>query len=102
MVAAQPPPPSSRRADARAARAPSSIAGRVDEARRAIPPSFAGMSIEYWAVPDYIGSGGKVNPIFARLVQTLAAGGQRRADAALRRQLDRRDVVEPGRGAAPR
>jgi hypothetical protein len=40
-----------------------------------IPPSFAGMSIEYWAVPDYIGASGRVNPIFARLVDVLAAGG---------------------------
>src|SRR5262249_57240777 len=40
-----------------------------------VPPSFAGLSIEYWSVPDYIGSGGAVNPIFARLVGALAAGG---------------------------
>jgi hypothetical protein len=33
------------------------------------------MSIEYWAVPDYIGSRGKVNEIFARLVRTLGSGG---------------------------
>jgi hypothetical protein len=41
-----------------------------------VAPSFAGISIEYWALPDYIGSGGQINPIFARLVKDLAAGGQ--------------------------
>ena len=40
----------------------------------AIPRSFAGFSMEYWAVPSYLGQA-RPNPIFARLVQTLAAGG---------------------------
>ena len=39
-----------------------------------IPRSFAGFSMEYWAAPSYIGAT-RPNPIFARLVQTLAEGG---------------------------
>jgi Glycosyl hydrolase family 79 C-terminal beta domain len=39
-----------------------------------LPRSFAGFSMEYWAVPSYLGQA-RPNPIFARLVQTLAAGG---------------------------
>ena len=102
MVAAQPPPPSIVGPTPEPGTGPV-IDRRIASTRpgAAVPPSFAGMSIEYWAVPDYIGSGGKVNEIFARLVRTLGAGGHGAADAALRRQLDRRDVVEPGRGAAP-
>ena len=76
MVAAQPPPPSI------VGPTPEPGAGPVIDRRiastrpgAAVPPSFAGMSIEYWAVPDYIGSGGKVNEIFARLVRTLGSGG---------------------------
>jgi hypothetical protein len=41
----------------------------------AIPPSFAGLSIEWSSVPDFIGSGGVVNPIFARLAKTLDDAG---------------------------
>jgi hypothetical protein len=40
-----------------------------------VPRSFAGFSIEYWAAPSYLGAT-KVNPIFARLVETLGATGQ--------------------------
>jgi hypothetical protein len=40
-----------------------------------VPPSFAGFSIEYRSVPDYIGTGGAVNPIFRRLTDTLARAG---------------------------
>ncbi len=76
MVAAQPAPPSI------VGPTPEPGTGPVIDRRiaatapgAAIPPSFAGMSIEYWSVPDYIGSGGSVNPIFARLVGALAAGG---------------------------
>ena len=39
-----------------------------------IPRSFAGFSMEYWSVKNYIGAT-RPNPIFARLVQTLADGG---------------------------
>ena len=39
-----------------------------------IPRSFAGLSMEYWAAPSYLG-GTRPNPIFARLVRTLAAPG---------------------------
>ena len=39
-----------------------------------IPRSFAGFSMEYWAAPSYLG-GTRPNPIFARLMQTLAAPG---------------------------
>jgi hypothetical protein len=39
-----------------------------------IPRSFAGFSMEYWAAPSYVGAT-RPNPIFARLVQTLAEGG---------------------------
>lgn len=40
-----------------------------------VPPSFAGLSIEWRSVPDHIGAGGVVNPIFKRLVDTLAGSG---------------------------
>ena len=40
-----------------------------------VPPSFAGLSIEWRSVPDYIGAGGAVNPIFARLSQALDRAG---------------------------
>jgi Glycosyl hydrolase family 79 C-terminal beta domain len=76
MVAAQPAPPSI------VGPRPQPGSGPVIDRRVAatapglpVPPSFAGLSIEYWSVPDYIGSGGAVNPIFARLVGALAAGG---------------------------
>jgi Glycosyl hydrolase family 79 C-terminal beta domain len=76
MVAAQPPPPSI------VGPTPEPGTGPVVDRRiaatapgAAIPPSFAGMSIEYWSVADYIGSAGTINPIFARLVGALAAGG---------------------------
>jgi len=39
-----------------------------------IPRSFAGFSMEYWAAPSYLGRT-RPNPIFARLAQTLASGG---------------------------
>jgi hypothetical protein len=39
-----------------------------------IPRSFAGLSMEYWSAQSYLG-GTRPNPIFARLMQTLAAGG---------------------------
>jgi hypothetical protein len=39
-----------------------------------VPRSFAGFSMEYWAVPSYLGLT-RPNPIFARLVRTLAGGG---------------------------
>jgi hypothetical protein len=39
-----------------------------------IPRSFAGFSMEYWSASSYLGAT-KPNPIFARLVQTLAEGG---------------------------
>jgi glycosyl hydrolase family 79 len=39
-----------------------------------IPPSFAGFSMEYWAAPSYLGVT-RPNPIFARLMGTLAAPG---------------------------
>jgi len=76
MVAAQPPPPSIVGPTPEPGTGPV-IDRRIASTRpgAAVPPSFAGMSIEYWAVPDYIGSGGKVNEIFARLVRTLGAGG---------------------------
>jgi hypothetical protein len=76
MVAAQPPPPSI------VGPKPDTGTGPVIDRRiaatapgLAVPSSFAGLSIEYWSVPDYIGSGGRVNAIFARLVDALAAGG---------------------------
>jgi hypothetical protein len=40
----------------------------------AVPRSFAGFSMEYWSAQSYLG-GTRPNPIFARLVQGLAAGG---------------------------
>ena len=46
--------------------------GNVAGAR--IPRSFAGFSMEYWAASSYLG-GTRPNPIFARLMRTLAAPG---------------------------
>jgi hypothetical protein len=40
----------------------------------AIPRSFAGFSMEWTAIPDYIGSGGQVNPVFANLTGWLSKG----------------------------
>jgi hypothetical protein len=40
-----------------------------------LPRSFTGLSMEWNSVPDYIGSGGVVNPIFARLTDTIARAG---------------------------
>jgi hypothetical protein len=48
------------------------IAGTV--AGAPVPRSFAGFSMEYWAAQSYLG-GTRPNPIFARLMATLAAGG---------------------------
>ncbi|MCW3002915.1 MAG: hypothetical protein JWQ20_2213, partial [Conexibacter sp.] len=42
----------------------------------AVAPSFAGFSIEYWSALDYLGAFGQVNPAFAQLTRTLAAGGR--------------------------
>jgi hypothetical protein len=39
-----------------------------------VPRSFAGFSMEYWSAPAYLGKT-HPNPIFARLVRTLGAGG---------------------------
>jgi hypothetical protein len=42
-------------------------------ARRAIPPGFVGLSIEYWAIPDYAGSDpSAINPVFVQLIRNLA------------------------------
>ena len=102
MVAAQPPPPSI------VGPTPEPGAGPVIDRRiastrpgAAVPPSFAGMSIEYWAVPDYIGSRRQGQRDLRPPGPDPRGRRARPADAALRRQLDRRDVVEPGRGAAP-
>ena len=73
--------------------------GNVAGAR--IPRSFAGFSMEYWAAPSYLG-GTRPNPIFARLDAHARRARQRRADDPHRRQLDRPDVVEPGRRAEAR
>ena len=40
-----------------------------------IPPSFAGLSLEYGSVLDYLGSTGRGNPVFARLMTTLRRAG---------------------------
>jgi len=40
-----------------------------------VPPSFAGLSIEYSSVPDYIGAPGRANPVFGRLIDTLSRAG---------------------------
>jgi hypothetical protein len=76
MVAAQPAPPSIVGPPPEPGEGPivdRRIASFVPGA--AVAPSFAGLSIEYWSLQDYIGSGGRVNPIFERLVRDLAAGG---------------------------
>jgi hypothetical protein len=40
-----------------------------------IAPGFVGLSIEYWAVPDYAGSDASaINPVFAQLIRNLADG----------------------------
>ncbi|MGZ4275663.1 MAG: glycosyl hydrolase family protein [Solirubrobacteraceae bacterium] len=41
----------------------------------AIPPNYAGMSIEYRSVPDYIGTQGRLNTVFLTLLKTLARAG---------------------------
>jgi hypothetical protein len=40
-----------------------------------VPPSFAGLSIEYQSVPDYFGASGKPNEPFIQLLRTLGAAG---------------------------
>jgi len=41
--------------------------------RRAIPPGFVGLSIEYWAIPDYAGwDPSAINPVFVQLIRNLA------------------------------
>lgn len=40
-----------------------------------VPPSFAGLSMEWRSVPDYIGAGGIVNPIFQELSSRLEKAG---------------------------
>ena len=40
-----------------------------------VPRSFAGMSMEYRSVSDYIGSGGVLNPVFLQLTRELSRGG---------------------------
>jgi len=43
--------------------------------RQSIPPGFLGLSLEYWAVPDYAGSNPRrVNRVFLRLVRNLTGG----------------------------
>jgi hypothetical protein len=44
-------------------------------ARRGIPPGFLGLSLEYWAVPDYAGPNPRrVNPVCLRLIRNLTGG----------------------------
>jgi hypothetical protein len=40
-----------------------------------VPRSFAGFSMEWTSIPDYLGTGGQLNPIFERLVGWLAQPG---------------------------
>jgi hypothetical protein len=40
-----------------------------------VPRSFTGLSMEWQSVPDYLGAGGGVNPIFAKLTDTIARAG---------------------------
>src|SRR4051794_9802703 len=42
---------------------------------RPVPQSFAGLSIEYTSVPDYLGEPGKPNKPFIDLLRTLGSGG---------------------------
>ncbi len=40
-----------------------------------IAPGFVGLSLEYWAVPDYAGPDpAELNPVFVQLIRNLAAG----------------------------
>lgn len=40
-----------------------------------VAPGFVGLSIEYWAVPDYAGTdAAAINPVFAQLIRNLADG----------------------------
>lgn len=41
----------------------------------AVPRSFAGLSIEYRSVDEYLGSGGRPNPVFAELMDGLGRAG---------------------------
>jgi Glycosyl hydrolase family 79 C-terminal beta domain len=44
-------------------------------AAQPIAPGFVGLSLEYWAVPDYAGSDpSQLNPVFVQLIRNLAAG----------------------------
>lgn len=47
----------------------------AEQAGLPVPRSFAGFSMEWTSIPDYLGSGGVVNPIFQRLVGWLSSGG---------------------------
>jgi glycosyl hydrolase family 79 len=43
--------------------------------RQSIPPGFLGLSLEYWAVPDYAGPNPhRVNPVLLRLIGNLTGG----------------------------
>ena len=44
-------------------------------ATQPIAPGFVGLSIEYWAIPDYAGNNpAAINPVFVQLIRNLAAG----------------------------
>ncbi len=69
-------------------------------AGNAVPPSYTGMSIEYRSVPDYIGARGRVNPVFAELMKTLARAGN--GAPTLRFGGDSSDATWWNPGGAPR
>lgn len=44
---------------------------------RRLPKSFIGLSVEDWALPDYLGPDPhKINPLFVKLVEGMAPGGR--------------------------
>jgi Glycosyl hydrolase family 79 C-terminal beta domain len=66
-----------------------------------IPPSFAGLSIEYWSAQDYLGSGGRVNRVFAGLIDTLRDGGRSAPTIRLGGNSTDETWWNPGNAARP-
>jgi hypothetical protein len=68
--------PASQARPATPVTAPPSVltVGRATAAQP-IAPGFVGLSLEYWAVPDYAGPDPtELNPVFVQLIRNLAAG----------------------------
>ena len=68
--------------------------------RAPVPRSFAGLSIEYHALDEFLGEGGRVNPVFAELARTLGRLGS--GPPSLRFGGDSTDQTWWNPAAAPR